>query len=136
MKKILSSVAAIVLAFALSSTAMAQGRGGCGNCEQGASRPGTEQFKKFQVETLDLRQEMMNKRFEVQRENLKGAPDAAKIESLKADITQLQAKISQFRVQNGLPEKGKRDGECFKMNGGCNKPGGMGGCNGPCGQKL
>lgn len=137
MKKILASVAAIVLAVALGSTAMAQGRGGCGNCNQGGQGMAkqTDQFKKFQAETLDLRQEMMNKRFEVQRENLKGNPDTAKIEALKADIAQLQAKISQVRVQNGLPEKGKRDGECFKMNGACNNPGGMGGCNGPCGQK-
>lgn len=137
MKKFFASVAAIALAVALSGTAMAQGRGGCGSCNQGdpAMSQHSDQFKKFQAETLDLRQEMMNKRFEVQRENLKGKPDAGKIEALKTDISQLQVKISQIRVQNGLPEKGKRDGECFKMDGGCNKPGGMGGCNGPCGQK-
>lgn len=133
MKKIFATVAALALAVTLGGTAMAQpGRGGCGNCNQGAA---ADQFQKFQAETIDLRQEMMNKRFELQRENLKGAPDAAKTAALKGDITALQAKISEIRVQNGLPDKGKRDGECFTMNGGCNKPGGMGGCNGPCGQK-
>lgn len=137
MKKIIASVAAIALAVALGGTAMAQGRGGCGNCSQGCEGMAaqTDQFRKFQAETLDLRQEMMNKRFEMQRENLKGNPDTVRIEALKADISQLQAKISQVRVQNGLPEKGKRDGECFKMNWECNKPGSMAGCNGPCGQK-
>jgi hypothetical protein len=93
--------------------------------------------------TLDLRQEMMNKRFDLQRENLKGAPDAVKVAGIKADITSIQARINQIRVQSGIADGGKRDGECFKMDGscfktggGCDKQNGMGGCNGqPCGQK-
>ncbi len=78
----------------------------------------------------------MNKRFELQRENLKGTPDTAKVAVLKAEVTAIQAKINDIRVQSGLPDKGKRDGECFKMDGGCFKQNGMGGCNGqPCWQK-
>ena len=137
MKKFFASVAALVLAVSLGGPAMAQGRGGgCGNCgEHGAGmKIPADQFHAFQMQTIDLRQEMMNKRFDLQRENLKGAPDAAKLAALKADIALLQTKIAEIRLQNGLPDKGKRDGECFSMDGGCKKQGPMGGCNGPCGQ--
>jgi hypothetical protein len=165
MKRLFTTVTACVLALAVGGTVFAQGRmGGCNECNQGnqgnlgaqgaqgAGQP--DQFRKFQMDTLDLRQDMMNKRFELQRENLKGTPDAAKVAGLTAEVTAIQAKINDIRVQSGLPDKGKRDGECFKMDGGCfkqdgmggcnkqngmggcNKQNGMGGCNGqPCGQK-
>jgi len=149
MKKILAAVTACVLALSVGGTVFAKGHmggGGCSQCNQGQPAAGpTDQFRKFQMDTIDLRQEMMLKRFEMQRENLKGTPDAARIAALKADVAALQAKIVTIRVQSGLPENGKRDGECFKMDGscfqqdgmgGCNKPGGMGGCNGqPCGPR-
>lgn len=150
MKKLFTTVAACALALAVGGTVFAQGRmGGCNECNQGnqgaqvSGQP--DQFQKFRVDTLDLRQDMMNKRFELQRENLKGTPDAAKVAGLRADVTAIQARINAIRVQSGLPDNGKRDGECFKMDGGCfkqdgmggcNKQDGMGGCNGqPCGQK-
>lgn len=141
MKKIFTSVAAIALTVALGATAMAQGGGGCTDCRKGAQHgmkmsQQTDAFKKFQADTIDLRQEMMNKRFELQRENLKGSQNVAKIDEIKAEITALQKKISDIRVQSGLSDTGKRDGECFNMNGGCNTPGVMGECNGPCGQKM
>lgn len=160
MKKIFS-VAACVLALTVGGTVFAQGgMGGCSQCNQGQPAAGltaagltagqpagpTDQLRKFQMDTLDLRQEMMIRRFDMQRENLKGTPDAARVAALKADVSAIQARINAIRVQSGLPESNKRDGECFKMDGscfkqdgmgGCNKPGGgMGGCNGqPCGQK-
>jgi len=130
------------MALAIGGTVFAQGpRGGCSNCNQGGqlnqTLPATEAdvYRKFKQETLDMRQEMMNKRFELQRENLKATPDTAKIAGLNADISLIQARINDVRVQSGLPEKGKRDGECFKANGGCNKQSGMGGCDQPCCQK-
>jgi hypothetical protein len=148
MKKILVTVTACILALSVGGTVFAKGHmgGGCSQCNQGQADAGpTDQFRKFQMDTIDLRQEMMIKRFEMQRENLKGTPDAAKIAALKADVGVIQARINSIRVQSGLPENDKKDGECFKMDGscfkqdgmgGCNKPGGMGGCNGqPCGQK-
>jgi len=148
MKKILAVVTACTLALAIGGTVFAQGRmGGCNECVQGQAGAGpTDQYRKFQMDTIDLRQEMVIKRFEMQRENLKGTPDAAKIAALMLEVNALQAKINAVRVQSGLPDSGKRDGECFKMDGncfkqdgmgGCNKQNGMmGGCNGqPCGQK-
>ncbi|MBK5275355.1 MAG: hypothetical protein JJE30_09930 [Desulfuromonadales bacterium] len=146
MKKIFAAVTALALALAIGGTALAQCRkdGGCGDCNQGAqlnqAAPGgtgaadSDPTRQFMRNTLDLRQEMMNKRFELQRENLKGTPDANRIAALKADVSVIQSRINEIRVQSGLPETGKRDGECFKPDGGCNKPGGD--CNGkPCWQK-
>jgi len=148
MKKFLATVTACALALAIGGTALAQCRkgGGCDNCNQGGQlnqiNPGSatagepDIYRQFRQNTLDLRQEMMNKRFELQRENLKATPDAARVAGIKADITAIQAKINQIRIQSGLPDDGKRDGECFKMAGGCSKQNGMGDCNGqPCWQK-
>ena len=149
MKKILAIVTACAMALAIAGTALAQcgkGGGGCGDCNQGVqfnqAAPGaaapaeSDLYRQFRLNTLDLRQAMMNKRFELQRENLKGAPDATKVAGLTADRKAIQGRINEIRVQSGLPDKGKRDGECFKADGGCFKQGGLGGCNGqPCGQK-
>jgi len=148
MKKILASITACALALAIGGTALAQCRkgGGCDNCNQGsrlnqadpggatAGRP--DPYRLFRQNTLDLRQEMMNKRFDLQRENLKATPDAATVAGLKADIRAIQGRINAIRLQSGLPENGKRDGECFNMDGGCINKNGMADCNGqPCWQK-
>jgi hypothetical protein len=156
MKKMSVVVIALSLAVSLFSIANAGNKngmsGGCGNCPQpGAQQEGavvapSDQFRKFQAATIDLRQEMMMKRFEVQRENLKGTPDEAKIVALKSDIKALQAKILDIRSQSGLPGD-KCDGECPQSMGGCDQKSmgmmgmgkggcgkGQGGCNsGPCG---
>jgi hypothetical protein len=126
MKKVFLAAMTLSLAVSLFNIADAGIRngmgGGCGDCaQQGAS---SDPFRKFQADTIDLRQEMMNKRFELQRENLKGTPDREKIASLQAEIRTLQSKILDLRGKSGLPVD-KCDGECGK---------GMGGCNsGPCG---
>lgn len=143
MKKVSIAVIALSLAVALFGSANAGGRNGggpgCGNCAQQGGAP-SEPFRKFQADTIDLRQEMMNKRFEMQRENLKGTPDEAKITALRAEIKAVQAKILDVRSQSGLPGD-KCDGECDQMMGGFGKKGpggcgnGAGGCNnGPCGR--
>ena len=148
MKKILATMTACALALAIGGTTFAQCRkgGGCDNCSQGSKlnqvNPGgatagePDPYRQFRQNTLDLRQEMMNKRFELQRENLKDTSDTARVAGLKADIVAIQAKINHIRIQSGLPDDGKRDGECFKMAGGCSKQSGMGDCSGqPCWQK-
>jgi hypothetical protein len=132
----------MALAIAGTALALCPKGDGCGNCNQGAqSFQGAaagepDPYLQFKQNTLDLRQDMMNKRFEVQRENLKATPDAVRMAGLKADILAIQARINDIRLQSGLPDTGKRDGECFKMDGGCLKQDGTGGCNGqPCWQK-
>ncbi len=137
MKKMSVVVATLGLTAVLFGSAVAGNGtgmgGGCGNCPQQSEAP-AEASKKFQADTIDLRQEMMTKRFEAQRENLKATPDEAKIASLRAEIRALQEKIMDIRSKSGLPAFNKLDGECGPRMGWAGK--GMGGCNkGPCGQK-
>lgn len=138
MKKMSVVVIALSLAVSLFSIANAGSRNGmgagCGNCAQQGGTASSGAFQKFQADTIDLRQEMMTKRFEVQRENLKGTPDEAKIASLQTEIKAIQSRILDVRSQSGLPGD-KCDGECAQMKGAFGRKG-LGGCNnGPCGQK-
>jgi hypothetical protein len=120
----------VVSLFSIADAGSRNGMGaGCADCAQQGAQ--SDPFRKFQADTIDLRQEMMNKRFELQRENLKGTPDREKIASLQAEIKTIQSKILDLRGKSGLPVD-KGDGECGQKRGGCGK--GMGGCNtGPCG---
>jgi len=145
MKKLTIAVLALTLGASLCGRVDAgNGNGMEGGCDKyakmSASAP-ADPFRKFQADTIDLRQDMMTKRFDVQRENLKGSPDPARIAALQADIKVLQTKILAIRSQSGLPSD-KCDGECGQAMGGCDKKemGGCnkapGGCNGvPCGKK-
>jgi hypothetical protein len=134
MKKITVLVVTLSLAVALFSIASAGNRngmgGGCGDCAQRGAT--SEQLRKFQTDTIDLRQEMMTKRFEIKRENLMATPDKEKIASLQADIKALQSKIFDIRSKSGLPV-GKNIGDCGKKMGDCGNRGMMGCNNGPCG---
>jgi hypothetical protein len=142
MKKVFAVMIAIGLAVSVFSSADAGNNngmgGGCANCPQECGPK--DQFRKFQSDTIDLRQEMMLKRFEMQRENLKATPDATKIFALQSEIKAIQSKILTIRTQSGLPVD-KCDGECPQMMGDCSKVPGdcgkiTGGCNKtPCGQK-
>lgn len=147
MKKVTTALMALVLALAISGTVQAGSNmggmnGDCGICDRSVGdgpevKASTDMFRKFQADTIDMRQEMMMKRFELQRENLKGTPDAAKVATLKDEIKAIQTKINDIRVVSGLPERGKRDGECGPKaaKGGCDKRQ-MGGYNGaPCGSR-
>lgn len=118
MKKMSVVVMALGLAVSMFSLADAGNRNGmgmgCANCPQAGAA--SEPFRKFQTDTLDLRQEMMTKRFEIQRENLKGTPDKEKITVLQAEISALQTKIMDIRSQSGLPVN-RNDGECGQRMG-------------------
>lgn len=63
----------------------------------------TEQYKKFAVETLPIRQEMMNKHFELQKEFLKDSPDQELIKKLQGEVTELRKKMIDAHAKNGLP---------------------------------
>jgi hypothetical protein len=146
MKKIFVVVITLGLTVSLLNLADAGNSNGmhgeCGNCLQDGAASASDPFRKLQADTIDLRQEMMIKRFDMQRENLKGTPDKEKITALKTEIKVLQTKIMEIRSKSGLPAD-KLDGECgqntsgqsmMKGKGGCGK--GTGGCNkGPCVQQ-
>lgn len=131
MRKI--SVAVLTMSLVVSMAGLANA--GCGNCAQ--QQGGGMVFgpmQKFYADTIDMRQEMMTKRFDLQRENLKALPDAAKVALLQADIKTLQARIQNIRNQSGLPGD-KCDGECNQKMGQCDKKN-MGDCGkSPCGNR-
>lgn len=70
-----------------------------------------EKVKKFQSETLDLRDELAIKRLELWNECLKRYPDNSRIETLRREIRELKTKIR--RVAN----KYEISPECLKWRG-------------------
>ncbi len=61
-----------------------------------------ETMKKFQKETLSLRDELMTKQMELQNEYNKPAPDTNRIVALKKEIIDLQAKIQTVAEKYGV----------------------------------
>lgn len=121
MKKILAALT-VIAAATLTGTAFAQGGMGPGmgagagmgpGCKTGvAAGQYSEQYKKFAQETLPIRQEMMNKHFDLQKEYLKDKPDQEVIKKLQGEIGELRKKMIDAHVKSGLP-MGKKMG---KMN--------------------
>jgi len=142
MRKMHAVMAAIILSLSIGVTAMAQGKGvqkrvkkaGCSDCVTCNVSP--EQMRKFKLDTIDLRQEMMNKRFDLQRENLKEAPDSAKTAALEADIAALKEKIEAQRKAANLPASICNDRDCPLIGGECGKCGNGKGCDCSCGMKA
>lgn len=123
MKKLYAVITALAISLSVGVTAMAQSKSspkkaGCSSCQQADATP--EQMKKFKAESLDLRQEMMNKRFDLQRENLKDAPDAARVAAIKAEIDAIKAKIDKVKEANRIPVSASccKD-DCPLMEGSC-----------------
>jgi len=116
------------LSLTVGVTAMAQVKKGhkaghkacCSSCDKSAATP--EQIKKFKADSIDLRQEMMIKRFDLQRENLKETPDSAKIDAIKADMEAIKAKIDSLKAASNLPQLASCCQEdCPLMDGCCDK---------------
>jgi len=96
----LTVVAALSLAgSALAVPGMGPGMGPC----MAAKAQYSEQYKKFAAETLPIRQEMMNKHFDLQKEMLKDKPDAEAIKKLQGDVGELRKKMIDAQVKSGLP---------------------------------
>lgn len=141
MKKLYAAMTALAVSLAVGVTAMAQGSmanraastASCSSCAKAAAPP--EQIKKFRIDSLDLRQEMMNKRFELQRENLKDAPDSARIAAIKAEMEAIKAKIDALKNAANIPKSAACCMEdCPLMDGNCDrcmsgKKGHYGDCN-------
>jgi hypothetical protein len=133
MKKLYSVITICVLALSVGVTALAQGKSAKGSRKSGSccSTKGDatpEQIRKFKLDTIDLRQEMMTKKFDLQRENLKESPDSARVGALKAEIATIKAKIEAVRDGSKLPQSvcnrvcGMMDEDC----GSCGKAGSCG----------
>lgn len=127
MKKLYVMLTVFALSLTVGVTAMAQGKKGqkgsrkacCSSCEKSAT---SEQIRKFKADSIDLRQEMMNKRFDLQRENLKETPDNARVSAIKAEMEAIKAKLDALKSAANLPKSaccGMED--CPLMDGNCDK---------------
>lgn len=118
-KSILALTAAAALSIASAAIAMpgmGPGAGAGPGAGQGmgpamaAKGQYSEQYRKFAAETLPIRQEMMNKHFELQKEFLKEKPDQDAIKKLQAEVGELRKKMIDAHTKSGLPmgKMGKR----------------------------
>jgi hypothetical protein len=127
MKKLYVMLTVFVISLTVGVTAMAQTRKGlkesqkhCSSCNKSAATP--ETLKKFKADTIDLRQEMMNKRFDLQRENLKETPDSARIAAIKSEMEAIKVKIDAIRTAANLPKSACCSMEdCPLMDDNCDK---------------
>ena len=128
MKKLYAVIATVALGLSLGATAMAHKKtagktakkAGCSSCDKKCATP--EQLKKFKANSIDLHQEMMNKRFDLQREELKEAPDSAKVAAIKADLEAIKTKIDTLKTAAKLPKSACCCLEdCPLMEGNCDK---------------
>jgi hypothetical protein len=141
MNKLYAVITVLAISLSVGVTAMAQGKmsgkpskkAGCSSCQTSCATP--EQIKKFKADSIDLRQEMMTKRFELQRENLKDAPDSAKVTAIKAEMEAVKVKIDVLKTAAGMSVSASccmddcplMDGNCDKCSTGknCDKKGKM-----------
>jgi hypothetical protein len=128
MNKFYAAITVLALSLALGVTAMAQGKmagkaanqAGCSACEKAGATP--EQLRKFRSDSLDLRQAMMNKRFDLERENLKETPDSARVAAIKAEMEAIRAKIDALKTAANLPQSASCGMEgCPLPDGNCDK---------------
>jgi hypothetical protein len=125
MRKLYAILAVLTLILSIGVAAMAQGKGttkkgtkaGCSSCAKCDVTP--EQMRTFKRDTIDLRQELMNKRFDLQRENLKETPDKAKVAALEAEIAGLKEKLVAKRTEAKLPASACNDKDCPLMGDDC-----------------
>jgi len=128
MKKTLVALT-VVAALAITGSAFARGGmgPGAGMGPGMVTGPYAEQYKKFANETLPIRQEMMNKHFELQKEYLKEKPDAEVIKKLQGEVTELRKKMIDARTKSGIPM-----GKMGRMGGKGMRGGMMGGMMQDC----
>jgi zinc resistance-associated protein len=132
MKRITMLIVVVAVAIVAASVAFAQMGSGPGMDGRGSYGSGTdsqvniENLKKFQKDTLSLRDDLMVKRAELQNEYLKQTPDTARIAEIQKQMIDLQAKIQTAAQKNGLPAWGQGYGRGRMGRG-------MMAGNGPCG---
>jgi hypothetical protein len=87
---------------------MGYGRGHFGSGPD--SQVNVENLKKFQKETLSLRDDLMTRRAELHNEYIKQTPDTARIAELQKQMIDIRVKIQKAAEKNGLPAWGQGSG--------------------------
>ncbi|WP_318556220.1 hypothetical protein [Geobacter anodireducens] len=97
------NIAAMALAVAvLSASAVYAGWGWGGHGMQFGPNVTTESVRKFQKDSLGLRDEMMVKELELQQEYSKANPDPDRIAAIKKEMIDLRAKIQKAADKHGI----------------------------------
>ena len=123
MKKVTGMVMAVMAVLLLASAAFAWWDGpGMGNGPGYYSGANSETIKKFQKETLSLRDELEAKQLDLQAEYDKPVPDTVRIASIKKDIIDIQAKIQVVADKHGIPAWGSGSRGGMMMGAGCPCP--------------
>lgn len=78
-----------------------------GNGPDHQAGPDTAAVRKFQKETLALRDELAAKRLDLDAEYQKAEPDTARIATLRKEIVDLEAKIQVVADRNGYRSWGR-----------------------------
>ncbi|MCX7793450.1 MAG: periplasmic heavy metal sensor [Thermodesulfovibrionales bacterium] len=112
MKKLIFLVLAVILLSGLGATVYA-GWGHGGWDWMDIKGVDIEKVKKFQKETLSLRDELHIKKLELRQEYEKDKPDLDRIAQLRKEIIDLQTKIQKIASSYGLPAGGP--GGCGRM---------------------
>lgn len=83
---------------------MGNGPGSCGqqNCPNAGAT--TDQWQKFRTDSLSLREQLMTKKFELEKETLQPSPDKTKISGLEIEISTLKTTIQDLRAKAGLSD--------------------------------
>lgn len=131
MRKIITGT--VLFASALIMAGMVYARGpmgfGAGDCGRpdclNAGSATTDQWQKFRADSLGLREAMMTKKFEIEKELLQTTPDKTRITKLENELSALQASVQGLRTKAGLAG-------CDQSGSGCRN----GGMNVNCGSGM
>lgn len=129
MKRAMLISLAVVIGLFLTGAAYAMWGGGMGY----GTGANVENVKKFQKETLTLRDDLMTKQLELQNEYNKPQPDYSRIATIKKELVDIQTKIQTIADKYGLHAGGPMGQGMMSrgmMGRGMMMGGGMTGC--PC----
>ena len=128
MKKTVTMIAVVAVVLISAGLAFAQMGGGrgagagcnyCGGCNGTGGNVNVENLKKFQQETLGLRDELIANRAELTNEYAKPSPDAARVADLRKQMIDTRTKIQKAADKFGLPASqrgyGRGGGGCGMM---------------------
>ncbi|MFN3396500.1 MAG: hypothetical protein ACK4Z9_06880 [Thermodesulfovibrionales bacterium] len=107
MKRLILIALSAILILGIGATVYARGPWGDGGWAcMDMSGLDIEKVKKFQKETLNLRDELHIKKLELRQEYDKEKPDLDRIAQLRKEIIDLQTRIQKIASSNGLPAMG------------------------------
>jgi ribosomal protein L29 len=110
MKKVLISIMLIVSLIVVIGIVYAEHIHGTGQEATPSTTTNIEDLKKFQKETLSLRDELITKRFELKNEYSKSPKDYSRIATLRKEIAEIRTKIEAIADKYAIKDIRAMDG--------------------------